>query len=102
MNTSVLTRGAPATAAPVVLTPGMPGSGLPSSAINVNPVTGFAVAVINPAPVKPVVCDPTIAGTCMRRPAFTRRTRTVPVPGIPEVAGTAGVPVTPAVAANSE
>src|SRR5438309_820739 len=54
MNTSLCTRGTP-------------GSTLPSSAMSENPLT--------PAP----VCAPTIDGTCMRKPAFTRRTRTLPV-----------------------
>ena len=39
------------------------------------------------------VCDPTIDGTCMRKPAFTMRTKTVPE--IPVVA-------VPAVALNTE
>ena len=69
---------------------------LPSSAIKVNPLTVAAA----PAPVKPCVSEPTIEGTCMRRPAFTMRTRTVPV--IPVVTGAGGVPLTPAEAANSE
>src|SRR6516162_10590808 len=51
-------------------TRGTPGNGLPSSAIRENPVGG-----VSPVP----VCDPTIEGTCMRRPAFTSRTRMVPV-----------------------
>jgi len=72
-NTSLCTRG-------------RPGSGLPSSAINWNPVT----VVVAPAPFCPVVCDPTIAGTCIRKPAFTMRTKTVavtPVSGRPEQRG---------------
>ena len=76
MNTSVCTRGA-------VVACGMR---LPSSAIKVNPVT----VADPPVPLKPVVCDPTMAGTCMREPAFTRRTRTLPVivaVAVPEVAG---------------
>ena len=59
MNTSLCTRV-------------MPGRGFPSCAINPNPGTD--------AP----VWEPTIEGTCIRRPALTMRTRTVPV--IPEVA----------------
>jgi len=55
MNTSLCTRGTP-------------GSTLPSSAISEKP--GVAGAP---------VCAPTIDGTCMSRPAFTRRTSTVPV-----------------------
>ena len=62
MNTSLCTRGTP-------------GSTLPSSAINENPA-GAGTAV--------PVCAPTIEGTCMRSPAFTRRTRMLPV--IPVVA----------------
>src|SRR5450432_2053793 len=57
MNTSFCTRG-------------MPGSGLPSSAISEKPDGGTVAAP---------VCDPAIAGTCMREPAFTRRTSTLPV-----------------------
>ena len=53
-----------------------------------------------------VICDPTIEGTCIRDPALTRRTSTVPVAEIPVVTGvvTGGVPevVVPAVAANNE
>ena len=45
-----------------------PGRGLPSSAIR--PMPGVAVV-----PVK----EPTIEGTCMRKPAFTMRTKTLPV-----------------------
>src|SRR5438132_373999 len=71
IKTSVWTRGAGRVPAPDTKGPGM---GLPSSAINVKPPT-VAVA---PAPVKPDVCDPTIAGTCMCNPAFTRRAKTVP------------------------
>src|SRR5215469_927540 len=43
-----------------------PGNGFPSSAIRENPEV--------PVP----VCDPTMEGTCMRRPALTMRTRIVP------------------------
>jgi len=32
-----------------------------------------------PAQTAVPVCEPTIEGTCMRRPAFTMRTNTVPV-----------------------
>src|SRR5208283_5144949 len=54
---------------------GTPGRGLPSSAITLKPVTmGFV------PPVAPAACDPTIAGTCIREPALTSRTRTLPVP----------------------
>src|SRR5882672_1545189 len=56
INTSLCTRG-------------RPGNGLPSSAISEKP----EVAVV------PLVCAPTIDGTCMRKPAFTKRTKTVPV-----------------------
>src|SRR5215813_3914996 len=45
-----------------------PGSGFPSSAINPRPGTAGVP-----------VCDPTIAGTCIRKPAFTIRTSTEPV-----------------------
>src|SRR5580704_9461707 len=94
IKTSVCTRGAAgALVAPATCTPGR---GLPSSAINVNPATVADV----PAPLKPVVLDPTMEGTCIRRPAFTRRANTVPV--IPVVTATGGVPAVPAVAANSE
>src|SRR5271165_1750895 len=53
---------------------GTPGRGLPSSAMILKPVTiGFV------PPVAPATCDPTIAGTCIREPALTRRTKTEPV-----------------------
>src|SRR5271166_6095926 len=58
-----------------LLTLGTPGRGLPSSAMILKPVTmGFV------PPVAPATCDPTIAGTCIRKPALTRRTKTEPVP----------------------
>src|SRR5579863_7634442 len=97
MNTSVWTRGAPATAV-VPFIPGILGIGWPSSAINVNPPT----VADAPAPLNPVVNDPTIDGTCMRRPAFTMRTSTVPE--IPDVTGVVIPPtsVVPAVALKSE
>src|SRR5579871_4868887 len=98
MNTSVCTRGA-GSVPPAVAVNG-PGTGLPSSAIRVNPPTA-PVVVADCAPLtQPVVCDPTMEGTCIRRPAFTRRTRTLPA--IPVVTGAGGEPVTPAVAANSD
>src|SRR5271165_6387123 len=57
-----------------LLTLGTPGRGLPSSAMILKPVTmGFV------PPVAPATCDPTIAGTCIRKPALTRRTKTEPV-----------------------
>src|SRR5271157_5431775 len=57
-----------------LLTLGTPGRGLPSSAMILKPVTmGFV------PPVAPATCDPTIAGTCIREPALTRRTKTDPV-----------------------
>src|SRR3974390_595741 len=63
---------------------GTPGRGLPSSAMILNPPTiGFAA--VPGAPVAPATCDPTIAGTCMRNPALTRRTKTLPL--VPAVAG---------------
>src|SRR3974390_3124838 len=72
---------------------GTPGRGLPSSAITLKPVTiGFV------PPVAPATCDPTIAGTCMRKPALTRRTKTdpvVPVAGV-IVAGKTGKSEPPA------
>src|SRR6266702_7879682 len=62
MNTSLCTRGTP-------------GNGFPSSAMRENP------------PVFPLpVVDPTIEGTCMREPALTIRTNTLPV----RVAGETG------------
>ena len=72
----------------------MPGSGLPSSAISENPAGG-TVAGATAIP----VCDPTIDGTCMRKPAFTKRTKTVPVvpavtPVTGEVANSEGLGVT--------
>src|SRR5438105_11150448 len=75
MNTSLCTRGTP-------------GSTLPSSAISENP-EGGVVAGATATP----VCAPTIDGTCMRRPALTRRTSTVPV---------TGALLEPGAAANSE
>src|SRR5271166_980357 len=57
-----------------LLTLGTPGRGLPSSATTWKPVTMGLVA-----PVAPFTCDPTIAGTCIREPALTRRTKTDPV-----------------------
>src|SRR5215472_12542940 len=79
MKTSVCTRGAAgAVVAPATCTPG---TGRPSSAINANPLT-VAVA---PAPLKPWVSDPTMEGTCIREPAFTRRAKIVPL--IPVVTG---------------
>ena len=61
-------------------TRGTPGSGLPSSAISEKPGRPRVVPV----------CDPTIEGTCMRKPAFTRRTSTFPVPAVRPVAGEVG------------
>jgi hypothetical protein len=64
MNTSLCTRGTP-------------GSTLPSSAIKANPPGGVhAVAGVQGA------VDPTIEGTCMRRPALTRRTSMLPETGV--------------------
>src|SRR5215469_15503949 len=59
-------------------TRGTPGNGFPSSAIRENPEV--------PVP----VCEPTIEGTCMRRPALTIRTRIVPVPAVRPEAGLVG------------
>src|SRR5437870_12573384 len=81
MNTSLCTRGTP-------------GKGLPSSAISEKPPGGSAGATAVP------VCDPTTEGTCMRRPAFTRRSKTVPV--IPVVTGRPVVASVPAAALNTE
>src|SRR5215469_2877803 len=75
INTSVCTRGADRF-----------GRGFPSSAIRVNPGTVAAA----PAPLNPCVNEPTIEGTCMRKPALTRRTKTVPVTGVVAELGTAG------------
>src|SRR5215471_19057252 len=95
IKTSVWTRGAAGTVvAPATCTPG---TVLPSSAIKVNPLTG---AVAEPDPLKPVVSELTMEGTCIRRPAFTRRAKTVPV--IPVVAGGVVPPGMPTYAANSE
>src|SRR3984893_6640316 len=69
-----------------------PGSGLPSSAIRLNP--GTATAVVPVATTGGVVCAPTIDGTCLREPAFTKRTKTFPVAPV-------ATPVT-AEAANSD
>src|SRR6266403_4362354 len=62
INTSLCTRGTP-------------GRGLPSSAINEKPA-----GTVPPVGATPV-CDPTMEGTCMRKPAFTKRTKTEPVAG---------------------
>src|SRR5438309_8150951 len=60
MNTSLCTRGTP-------------GSTLPSSAMSEKPETAAV----------PLVWAPTIEGTCIRRPAFTSRTSTVPPAATP-------------------
>src|SRR6516162_6079464 len=92
---SVCTRGAAGmVVAPATCTPG---TVLPSSAIKVNPLT---VAVAEPDPLKPVVSELTMEGTCIRRPAFTRRAKTVPVS--PVVTGAVAPAGTPAYAANTE
>src|SRR5437660_12918551 len=81
MNTSLCTRGTP-------------GKGLPSSAISEKPPGGSAGATAVP------VCDPTTEGTCIRRAAFTMRSKTVPVIAVVTVR-----PVdasVPAAALNSE
>jgi hypothetical protein len=59
INTSLCTRGTP-------------GRWLPSSAISEKPLVALPSAV----------CDPTIEGTCMRKPAFTKRTKTLPVTAV--------------------
>src|SRR6267142_1411297 len=66
-----------------------PGRRLPSSATRLNPAT---VAAITPVGTTAgVVSDPTIDGTCIRRPALTKRTRTFPVSGAEDVpAGAVG------------
>src|SRR5215469_12249112 len=93
IKTWVCTRGAAGTVVlPATCTPG---TVLPSSAIKVNPLT---VAGAEPAPLKPVVDELTMEGTCIRRPAFARRAKTVPV--IPEVTG--ALVGMPAYAANTE
>src|SRR5882762_1847620 len=84
MKTSLCTLGTAATVAETI--GAARGTRLPSSAISVNPATVAAA----PAPVTPVVCAPTIEGTCMRKPALTRRTKTVPVLGFRRVAGAVG------------
>ncbi len=53
----------------------LPGWTLPSSAISAKPGT----ATLPPAG---ITCVPTMDGTCMRRPALTKRTRTWPVSGV--------------------
>src|SRR6516165_5136745 len=89
IKTSVWTRGAAGTlAAPATCTPG---TVLPSSAIKVNPLT---VAAAEPDPLKPVVSEVTMEGTCIRRPAFTRRAKIVPL--ILVVAGAVAPPGLPA------
>src|SRR6516225_5759785 len=95
IKTSVCTRGAAGAAvAPATCTPG---TVLPSSAIKVNPLT---IAGADPDPLKPVVSELTMEGTCIRRPAFTRRAKIVPV--IPMVTGAVAPPGMPAYAANTE
>src|ERR1700693_3057576 len=54
-----------------------PGSGFPSSATRLNPAVG--AAVVPGATTAGVVSAPTIEGTCMRSPAFTKRTSTDPL-----------------------
>src|SRR6516162_10085269 len=76
MNTSLCTQGTS-------------GKGLPSSAISEKPPVGVVVVVVTVPLVVVVVmfvCAPTIDGTCMRKPALTKRTRTFPVtvPGVTE------------------
>src|ERR1700756_2966751 len=79
MNTSLCTRGADG------------GSGLPSSAISVNPLARTVLPVVEAE--GPIVCAPTIEGRCIRRPALTRRTSTLPVAvavaGVAEIAADA-------------
>src|SRR6266403_5059564 len=85
INTSLCTRGTP-------------GKRLPSSAISEKPAGG-TVAGATAIP----VCDPTIEGTCMRKPALTKRTKTFPV--IPVVTGVTTpvvLVVVPAMARNNE
>src|SRR5271169_3508025 len=62
-----------------------PGRGLPSSATREKPGTG--AAVVPDATTAGVVREPTIEGTCMRKPALTRRTKTFPVTGAATVPG---------------
>src|SRR6266478_6443644 len=62
-----------------------PGRGLPSSATRLNPATGAGVTPVGTT--AGVVSDPTIDGTCMRKPALTKRTRTLPVTGAVDVPG---------------
>ena len=50
---------------------------MPSSATRLKP--GTAAAVVPVATTSGVVSAPTIEGTCIRDPAFTRRTSTLPV-----------------------
>src|SRR6516165_12460717 len=99
IKTSVCTRGAAGTNGVAALAPATctPGTVLPSSAIKVNPLT---VAVAEPDPLKPVVSELTMEGTCIRRPAFTKRAKTVPVS--PVVTGAVAPAGTPAYAANTE
>src|SRR6516164_8940998 len=95
IKTSVCTRGAAGTVVlPATCTPG---TVLPSSAIKLNPLTG---AVAEPDPLKPVVSELTMEGTCIRRPAFARRAKIVPA--IPVVTGAVAPPGMPAYAANTE
>src|SRR5579875_3272297 len=61
MNTSFCTRPLFAPSAPEIT--------FPSSAISWNPPDPFGAV------------DPTIAGTCIREPAFTNRTRMLPLTG---------------------
>src|SRR5215469_5618380 len=97
IKTSVCTRGAAgAVVAPATCTPG---TGLPSSAIKENPLT---VAAAVPPPLKPVVSELTMEGTCIRKPAFTRRAKTVLVEEKPVVTGGGVAPGMPAYAANTE
>ena len=65
---------------------GTPGATLPSSAINANP-PGHVVAGANGVQGN---VDPTIEGTCIRRPALTRRTSKVPETGVAAAPVSAG------------
>src|SRR6266478_8132428 len=62
-----------------------PGRRFPSSATRLNP--GTAAATVVGGTTAGVVTAPTIDGTCMRKPALTKRTNTVPVTPVAAAGG---------------
>src|SRR2546426_4109411 len=71
-----------------------PGRRFPSSATRLNPGTAAAtVGGTVAGTTAGVLTAPTIDGTCMRKPALTKRTNTVPVIGVADVGGRGGTRV---------